>query len=84
MTESMETICGRTCDALVEEILSVDGEYVNRLRYLEGERARLCAELDVDTAMRINDLLDERAMIGEVRENACFRAGFQLAVALGR
>lgn len=84
MTSLMDTIYGSACEALVTALLNEDGEYLCRVRYLENERTRLTAALDKDTAMSVNDLLDEQGAVGELRECACFRAGFRMALELAR
>lgn len=84
MTNLMDTIYGSACEALVKDILNGDGEYLSRVRYLENERTRLTAILDKDTAMSVNDLLDEEGAISELRECAYFRAGFRMALELTR
>ena len=66
------------------DILNEDGEYFSRMRYLENEQKRVTDALDQDAAMCVDDLLDEKAVIGQLRECACFRAGFWLALELVR
>lgn len=84
MTSLMDTIYGSTCETLVTGILNEDGEYLSRIRYFENERTRLTALLDNDTAMSVNDLLDEKEAVSELREYAYFRAGFRMALELTR
>ena len=72
MTKWMETICGQTCGALVEEILSEDGEYLVRTHNMENKLKRLMRSLDESIALRVDDLLVEQMAIGELRESAYF------------
>lgn len=82
MTKLMETICGRTCDAMVKEILSGDGEYLVRESRQQEEVERLSRALDSELALRVDNLLSEQLAIGELRESAYFRAGFRMALEL--
>ena len=84
MTDLMDVIYGCASDVLVADILNEDGEYLSRVRYLENERKRLIETLDKGMALRVNDLLDEKGAIAELRESACFRAGFRMALELTR
>lgn len=82
MSDLIAAIYGCARDVLVSDILSEDGEYFSRVRYLESERKRLVSELDESMAMKVNDLLDEKAAITELCECACFRAGLRIALEL--
>ena len=84
MTDLMDTLYHSARDILVTDILNEDGEYGTRVYYLENERKRLNATVDKDTARQINNLLDEKALISALREYACFRAGFRMALELTR
>ena len=84
MTDLMETFYSCVNKILVEDILSRDGEYLSRRRYMDGEVERLFAALDKGTVSRVDGLLAEQLAIGELRECACFRAGFRMALELTR
>lgn len=84
MTDLMNTFYSCASKILVEDILNTDGEYFSRTRYMDNEIKRLCAALDKETASRVDDLLAEQTAIGELREYACFRAGFRMALELMR
>ena len=84
MTERMDTFYNCVSKALVEDILSEDGEYCIRISRQDEEVKRLTVSLDKDIASRVDDLLCEQAAISELRECAYFRAGFQIALELAR
>lgn len=84
MSDLMDTFYSCANKILVEDILSRDGEYLSRRRYMDGEVERLWTALDEDTASQVDDLLTEQLALGELRECACFRAGFRMALELTR
>lgn len=51
---------------------------------MNDEVKRLYAAVDKNTAQRVDDLVTEQAAIAELRECACFRAGFRMALELTR
>lgn len=84
MTDLMDAFYTCAKKVLVEDILNEDGEYFSRTRVVEHELKQLIAALDKNTAQRVDDLLTEQIAIGELRECACFRAGFRTALELTR
>ena len=84
MTGRMDTFYSCVDKAIVEDILSEDGEYLVRAGRQNEEVKRLMASLDQSLASRVDDLLGGQIAIGELRECACFRAGFRLALELMR
>lgn len=84
MTDLMDTFYSCACKILVDDILNQDGEYSSRIRYIDNELTRLSAVVDKDIASRFDELLVERGIVGELRECACFRAGFRMALELTR
>ena len=84
MTELMDSIYIQIEKTLVEDILNEDGEYLVRTSRQKEEVKRLSAVLDESTALRVDELLTEQLAIGELRECACFRAGFRMALELTR
>ena len=84
MTERMDTFYARVSDTLVRDILNGDGEYLIRVSRQDEEVKRLTASLDECIASRVDDLLVEQLAIGELRELAYFRTGFQIALELAR
>ena len=84
MTERMDSFYACVSKAFVENILSEDGEYLIRVSRQNDEIKRLSAALDESIASRVDDLLVEQLAIGELRECAYFRAGFQMALELAR
>lgn len=84
MTDLMDAFYTCAKKVLVENILNEDGEYFSRTRMVEHELKQLNAAVDKNTAQRVDDLLTEQLAIGELRECACFRAGFRMALELTR
>lgn len=84
MTEFMDIFYNCVSKILTADILEKDGEYLSRKRYMDEEIKRLYASLGEKTAQRVDDLLTEQIAIGELRECACFRAGFRTALELTR
>lgn len=84
MTDLMETFYSCASKILVEDILNRDGEYFSRTRYMDDEIKRLYAAVDKHTAQCVDDLVTEQAAIAELRECACFQAGFRMALELTR
>ena len=84
MTERMDTFYSCVSKALVEDILNEDGEYHVRVSRQNDEVQRLIANLDTNIASLVDDLLVGQLAIGELRECAYFRAGFQIALELAR
>lgn len=81
LMDAFYTSVGKT---LVAGILEEDGEYLVRTGRQDAEVKRLFGVLGRDTASLVDDLLAEQLAIGELREGAYFRAGFQLALELTR
>ncbi len=84
MTERMDAFYTRVGKTLVEDILHEDGEYLVRTSRQDDEVKRLLGVLNQDTALLVDNLLTEQLAIGELREEAYFRAGFRLALELTR
>lgn len=84
MAGLMDTFYSCASKILVEDILNNDGEYFSRTRCMDNEIKQLWATLDKDTASHVDDLSAEQLAIGELRECACFRAGFRMALELTR
>lgn len=84
MTKQMDTLYACVGKTLVADILSEDGEYLVRTSRQDDEVKRLLGVLNQDTALLVDNLLTEQLAIGELREEAYFRAGFRLALELTR
>ena len=84
MTERMDAFYTRVGKTLVEDILHEDGEYLVRTSRQDDEVKRLLGVLNQDTALLVDNLLTEQLAIGDLREEAYFRAGFRLALELTR
>ncbi len=82
MTNLMDAFYACAKKVLVEDILNEDGEYFSRTRIIENELKQLNTVVDKDTAQRVDDLVMEQAAVAELRECACFRAGFRMALEL--
>lgn len=84
MNDTMDRFFNCVNKTLVEDILNGDGEYLVRTSRQDDEVERLIAALGKDMALRVDDLLSEQRAIGELREWACFQAGFRIALELTR
>ena len=84
MTERMDTFYACINNTLIRDILEEDGEYLVRIGHQDEAVKHLMASLDQSLASRVDDLLGGQIAIGELRECACFRAGFRLALELTR
>ena len=84
MTNLMDAFYTCVSKTIVDEILNEDGEYCIRTSRQDAEIKRLNAIFDESIASRVDDLLAEQLAIGELRECAYFRAGFQMALELTR
>ena len=84
MTNLMDTFYNCASKILVADILENDGEYLARTHSIENELKRLRETVDENTASCVDELLCEQVVIDELRQYACFRAGFRLALELTR
>lgn len=84
MTSLIDAIYDSACKIMIPEILNGDGEYLVRERCFDLELEQLYADLSQAEAARVDDLLAERIMMDQLREEASFRAGFRLALELTR
>lgn len=84
MTDLVDTFYNCASKILVADILEKDGEYHSRVRYIENELKRLREAMGESVASRVDELLCEQMAIDELREYACFQAGFRLALELTR
>lgn len=67
MAELMDTFYNCVSKAIAEDILNEDGEYLIRANRHENEVKRLSAGLDNIIASRVDELLAEQLVIGELR-----------------
>lgn len=84
VTDLMDTFYNCVSKTLVADILEKDGEYLSRTRYMEEEMKRVITTMDKDIAHIVDNLVTEQLAIGELRECACFLAGFRMGLELTR
>lgn len=84
MNNLMDAFYASVGKTIVADILNEDGEYLVRTSRQDDEVKRLMGTFNQDTASLVDHLLAEQLAIGELREGAYFRAGFQLGLELAR
>ena len=84
MTTLMEILYSYAQDHEVEALLAQDDEYKESVRCTQKQEARLRALLDKASEDILNEFLDEQKLLQFKEEEAHFRAGFQIALALMR
>ena len=84
MTDAMEVLYAHAQDWLVLPLLTAEPEYDVTMRAADSREQRLRAMLSGEGATLLDELMDERSLLSALREQAMFRAGFQIALELGR
>lgn len=84
MTDAMEVLFSYAQDWLVRPLLMAEPEYEDVLRHADSQEERLRALLSDKEKELLDGLIDERNTLFMFHEQALFRAGFQLAMELGR
>lgn len=84
MTDTMEVLFAHAQDWLVRPLLVAEPEYEDILRHADSQEQRLRTLLNDEAKQLLDDLIDERNTLSFFREQAMFRAGFQIALELGR
>lgn len=83
MTDAMEVLFSYAQDYLLHSILDREPDYADALRHADQQEQSLRSLLGKEEE-RLDALLDEQSSLDFHRERAMFRAGFQLAMELGR
>lgn len=84
MTELMEILYSYAQDHEVEALLARDDEYKESVRCTRKQETRLRASLDKGSEDILNEFLGEQKLLQFKEEEAHFRAGFRMALALTR
>lgn len=84
MTNAMEVLFAHAQDWLVRPMLIAEPEYEDALRHANNQEQRLRAMLSDEEKQLLDSLMDERNTLLLFHQQAMFRAGFQLAMELGR
>ena len=84
MSDSMEVLFSYAQDWLVKALLTAEPEYGDALRHADSQEQRLRALLNGETEDLLDNLIDERNLLFSYHGQALFRAGFRLAMELGR
>lgn len=84
MTDAMEVLFAHAQDWLVRPLLVAEPEYEDLLRATNSQEQQLRDILDDEAKTLLDDLISERNTLFSLHEQALFRAGFQLAMELGR
>lgn len=84
MTDAMQALFNYAQEHMVRSLLSQEHEYANVQLCVEEQAKALRALLNEKEQKRFHDLLDEQDLLTFLYGRALFRAGFQLAVELGR
>lgn len=84
MSDAMEALFLYAQERLVRALLEEEPEFHSVVSCLERQDCSFRALLDKETEQRFQKFLDEQALFNLFNERAAFRAGFQLAMELGR
>ena len=84
MTDAMEVLFAHAQDWLERPLLLLEPEYEDALRHADSQEQRLRAALNEEEKQLLDNLIDERNTLSSFHEQALFRAGFRLAMELGR
>lgn len=84
MTDAMEALFNYAQEHLTRALLEEEPEFHSVASCLERQDSSFRTLLDEETERRFQKFLDEQALFNLFNERAAFRAGFQLAMELGR
>ncbi len=84
MSDSMEVLFQYAQEQLVRTLLNQEHEYANTRLCAEKQEEALRASLGGGARERFDRLLDEQNLLTSFYGRALFRAGFQIAMELGR
>ena len=84
MTDAMQVLYSYAQDYIVRSLLEEEPEYGEALRCAENREEHFRAQLDETAREDLEALLDEQNQLFFHRGQALFRAGFRLAMELGR
>lgn len=84
MTDAMEALFLYAQEHMVASLLRQEQEYASVRRCVEKRQEAFSASLNNSAQERFDDLLDEQNLLSAFYGRALFRAGFQLAMELGR
>lgn len=82
-TDLMDILYSYALDHEIAAFLSQHDGYNESIRCIQGQEKRLRTLLE-KTAGSLDDLLEEQKLMELFREEACFRAGFRIAMSLAR
>lgn len=84
MTDAMEALFNYAQEHMVTSLLRQEQEYASVRRCVEKQQESFFASLSGSAQERFDNLLDEQNLLSALYGRAMFRAGFQLAMELGR
>ncbi|MDE6260296.1 MAG: hypothetical protein K2M42_05455 [Oscillospiraceae bacterium] len=84
MTDAMEVLFNYAQEWLEKPLLLAEPEYESVLRRVDSQEQRLQALLSDEGKELLDHLISERNFLLSFHQQAMFRAGFQLALELGR
>ena len=84
MSESMEVLFSYAQEWLEPALLLTEPQCVETKHCADKQEKRLRAMLNQETLQCLEDFLDERNLLQFFEKQALFRAGFQIAMELGR
>ncbi|MBD5118302.1 MAG: hypothetical protein HDT37_04205 [Clostridiales bacterium] len=84
MTDAMEVLFNYAQEWLEKPLLLAEPEYESVLRRVDSQEQRLQAMLSDEGKELLDHLISERNFLLSFHQQAMFRAGFQLALELGR
>ncbi len=84
MTDAMEVLFAHAQDWLVKPLLMAEPEYESLLHAADRQEQNLRSMLSGEAAQLLDGLIDERDTLSSLYKQAMFRAGFQIAMELGR
>ena len=84
MTAAMDDLYSYAQDYLEKHLLLLEPEYETTLHHANSQEQRLLALLDEGGKELLDDLISERNLLHSFESEALFRAGFRIAMELGR
>lgn len=84
MTDTMEVLFNYAQEWLEKPLLLAEPEYESVLRRVDSQEQRLQAMLSDEGKELLDHLISERNFLLSFHQQAMFRAGFRLALELGR
>ncbi|MDE6280590.1 MAG: hypothetical protein K2M15_02165 [Oscillospiraceae bacterium] len=84
MTDAMEVLFNYAQEWLEKPLLLAEPEYESVLRRVDSQEQRLQAMLSDEGKELLDHLISERNYLLSFHQQAMFRAGFRLALELGR